>query len=80
MSSAGNATDFGDLNTTEKIANRGTSNSIRGLFCGGYDGATFVNSISAITIATTGNAVDFGDIIGKLRYPSAVSDSHGGLE
>jgi len=80
MSSAGNATDFGDLNTTEKIANRGTSNSIRGIFCGGYDGATFVNSISAITIATTGNAFDFGDIIGKLRYPSAVSDSHGGLE
>ena len=79
MSSAGDATDFGDLNTTEKVASRGTSNSIRGLFCGGYDGATFVNSISAITIATTGNAVDFGDIIGKLRYASAVSDSHGGL-
>ena len=80
MSSAGDATDFGDLNTTEKIANRGTSNSIRGLFCGGYDGGTFVNSISAINIATTGDAVDFGDITGKLRYPSAVSDSHGGLE
>ena len=80
MSSAGDATDFGDLNTTEKVASRGTSNSIRGIFCGGYDGGTFVNSISAITIATTGNAVDFGDIIGKLRYASAVSDSHGGLE
>ena len=80
MSSAGDATDFGDLNTTEKIGYRGTSNSIRGLFCGGYDGATFVNSISAINIATTGNAVDFGDISGTLRFASAVSDSHGGLE
>ena len=80
MSSAGDATDFGDLNTTEKVGSKGNSNSIRGIFCGGYDGGTFVNSISAITIATTGNAVDFGDIIGKLRYASAVSDSHGGLE
>ena len=80
MASTGDATDFGDLNTTEKVGNRGTSNSIRGLFCGGYDGATFVNSISAINIATTGNAVDFGDISGTLRFASAVSDSHGGLE
>jgi len=80
MSSTGDATDFGDLNTTEKVGSKGNSNSIRGIFSGGYDGGTFVNSISAITIATTGNAVDFGDIIGKLRYASAVSDSHGGLE
>ena len=80
MASTGDATDFGDLNTTEKVGNRGTSNSFRGLFCGGYDGATFVNSISAINIATTGNAVDFGDISGTLRFASAVSDSHGGLE
>ena len=80
MSSAGDATDFGDLNTTEKVGSKGNSNLIRGIFSGGYDGGTFVNSISAITIATTGNAGDFGDISGTLRFASAVSDSHGGLE
>ena len=80
MASTGDATDFGDLNTTEKVGSKGNSNSIRGIFSGGYDGGTFVNSISAINIATTGNAVDFGDISGTLRFASAVSDSHGGLE
>jgi len=80
MASTGDATDFGDLNTTEKVGSKGNSNSIRGIFSGGYDGATFVNSISAITIATTGDAVDFGDISGTLRFASGTSDSHGGLE
>jgi len=79
MASTGDATDFGDLNTTEKVGSKGNSNSIRGIFSGGYDGGTFVNSISAINIATTGDAVDFGDISGTLRFASGTSDSHGGL-
>ena len=80
MASTGDATDFGDLNTTAKVGSKGNSNSIRGIFSGGYDGGTFVNSISAINIATTGDAVDFGDISGTLRFASGTSDSHGGLE
>ena len=41
------------------------ASSTRGLFCGGYDGSdpyVSVNLVDYITIATTGNAADFGDL------------------
>ena len=38
------------------------SNSTRGIFAGGYNPSAYVNTIDFITIATTGNASDFGDI------------------
>ena len=34
----------------------------RGLIAGGYNGSAQVNTINYITIATTGNSVDFGDL------------------
>ena len=34
----------------------------RGVFMGGYNGGTRYNNIDYITIATTGNAIDFGDL------------------
>ena len=37
----------------------GASNSIRGIFCSGGFGTT----IEYITIATLGNALDFGDLL-----------------
>ena len=38
-----------------------TSSGIRGLFAGGYDGSN-KNEIDYVTIATLGNATDFGDL------------------
>ena len=45
----------------------------RGLFAGGYTTATD-NKIDYVTIATTGNAADFGDLTQARRYLGACSD------
>ena len=64
IASTGNATDFGDLTGTNYDL-AGCSNGVRGLFAGGrHDDASAdgSNVIQYITIATTGNATDFGDL------------------
>ena len=54
----------------------GTSNNIRAVFGGGET----TNVIDYVTIATTGNATDFGDLLTDLNQGAAVSGSHGGLQ
>jgi len=64
VSSTGNATDFGDL-TVARHWVQPASNSTRGLFATGNSGGSpigHVNTIDYITIASTGNAIDFGDL------------------
>ena len=79
IATTGDAQDFGDLTTTRSTTPGATSNSIRGIFAGGYVPGN-VNSIDFVTIATTGNASDFGDLTYDLmRGIGALSDSHGGL-
>jgi hypothetical protein len=47
---------------------------------GGYTPSGNLNSIEFVTIASTGNAQDFGDISNHdMRGIGACSDSHGGL-
>ena len=69
IASTGNATDFGDLTNGGDSAgcNGGCSNSTRGLFAYARIGQTTVNNIDYITIASIGNATDFGDasIVGE---------------
>ena len=72
----GNDSVFGDL-TQGRRTQHGTSNALRGIFCGGY--TPDYNIIDAVTIATTGDAVDFGDLTTATREPDACSDSHGGV-
>ena len=82
IASAGDATDFGDLiGNTSSFANSCTSNSIRGISAGGdtQPGNYYTNNIQYITIATTGDASDFGDMLRAGAYFSTTSDSHGGL-
>ena len=73
ISSTGNATDFGDL--TKRQSYFGTcSSKTRGITVGGDNdnspsGAT--NEIDFITISSTGNAQDFGDL------PLAIKGHHG---
>ena len=81
IATLGNATDFGDL-FVNRSSGTGTSNKIRGIFVGGLispSPVTSSNTIDYITIASTGNASDFGDAIKTDRSKAAVSDSHGGL-
>ena len=75
IATTGNALDFGNL--TE--ARRGTtahSNSTRGIFTAGRadpSGANPVDNIDFITIASTGNATDFGNLTDARRYPGSTS-------
>lgn len=83
IASTGNATDFGDLNQAAR-GFAGCSNSTTGVFGGGkfYNGSSdsFVFDLQSITIASTGNASDFGDLIGTgTEAITALSNSHGGL-
>ena len=64
ISSAGNATDFGDLapsSFTNTAAAGTVSSSIRGLYAGGDNNSGVTNTIQYITFSTSGNAADFGD-------------------
>ena len=66
ISSTGNTQDFGDL-TVGRATLHGASNSTRGIFSSGYSlsgspvTVTNFNIIEYITIASTGDSVDFGD-------------------
>jgi hypothetical protein len=69
---------FGELyQPTESTAS--TSTATRIVTGGGSDGSNRVNSIAYVTIASTGNALDFGDLIYSRSALGALSDSHGGL-
>ena len=54
-------------------ANGGTGNSTRGIFAGGYT-PIHRNTIDYVTIASTGNATDFGDSTWSGAYKAGVSD------
>jgi hypothetical protein len=73
---SGTASDFGDLTrTSSRIA--ACSDATYGVFMGGqyYTSAwNYVNTIDYITIATTGNASDFGDLTVGRSGGAAVSD------
>ena len=77
IQSQGNSIRFGDLTVNRYTMGAG-ANSTRGLFTGGYqDGLspdTDVNAIEFITIATEGNATDFGDRIQVGRAPACASN------
>ena len=74
FSTLGNAADFGDLTRTIRRPGGG-SNAIRGIIAGGnqYDGSNIngVNIIDFITIATLGDAVDFGDLTSSSNTDTA---------
>ena len=64
ISTTGNASDFGDMNYNA-FDTVGASNQTRGLFLGGSPNSSEnggVDSVDYVTIASTGNAIDFGDL------------------
>ena len=72
-----NAYSFGDLIEYGRYQGGACASQTRGIFFGGYRGVTVGgestedvtwNSIEYVTIATTGNGTDFGDLISRLRY------------
>ena len=78
LNSQGSALFFGDL-AAGRYEMKGACSQTRGLFAGGYGNPASLNTIEFITIASTGNAQDFGDLTRVARNFGATSDSHGGL-
>jgi len=80
ISTTGNATDFGDT-TNEVCAGGGSSNGTndRGVFAGGQlNGPITVNVMDYITISSTGNAIDFGDLTVARRWVVGTSNATDG--
>jgi len=82
IATEGNAIDFGDLSqggNNGKIDYLGAcASEIRGVFGGGQT-PTKINTIQFVTIATTGDTTDFGDLTVSRRFLQGLSDAHGGL-
>ena len=86
LSSGGNAQYFGDLMHTSLPSGAGVT-AVRAVFAIGLTNTPStadVNTLEYISIASTGNSQDFGDLRGGnnrtfTRVISPVSDSHGGL-
>ena len=77
IASKGNAIEFGTL-SQGRVSGGGSGNSVRGLFSGGYapgPGANGQNTIDYITIASGGNAIDFGDRTVVGGYVTSTSTS-----
>lgn len=84
IATTGNATDFGALITFgtggPDYAAGGVASSTRGIFAGGRSANPFdLNIIQYITIATTGNATDFGDLLAATYGLTGCSNSTRGL-
>ena len=72
VSSSGGASDFGSL-TRATIKGAGFSDGIRGVFAGGYDGASpygMFPHIQFVNIASTGDSSDFGSLSGEYKRAS----------
>tara|TARA_B100000963_G_scaffold183020_1_gene159108 strand:+ start:906 stop:1967 length:1062 start_codon:yes stop_codon:yes gene_type:complete len=81
IASTGNAVDFGDK-TSAIMTSAPINSSTRGIFAGGAGNAPGYdekNEIDFITIATTGNAIDFGDMSQNTAAPAGSSNSIRGL-
>ena len=83
IASEGNGTNFGELTVARRNSPEVNDSSTRAVFCGGIadDGTApaATSYMDYITIASAGNAIDFGDVTGKIKGQGAISDSHGGL-
>ena len=82
IASTGNATDFGNA-TVARASGASCSSSTRAIFGGGYvpspSPGTEVNTIDYVTIASTGDATDFGDLTVVGSYLGATSNGTRGI-
>ena len=77
IASLGNGSDFGDILQARRSLSSCASPT-RGLLAGGYaqpDTATYTNAIEFITIASAGNAQDFGDLTRRAWGMASCSSS-----
>jgi hypothetical protein len=82
IATLGNAQDFGDLSITRSFI-AACSSSTRGVFAGGFSQPSPANLswniIEFVTIASTGNASDFGDLTQTRHGPNGCSSNTRGV-
>ena len=82
IATLGNAADFGDTFPAISQASGAASSSVRSVRGGGSAPPSpypNTNIIDYVTIASTGNAADFGDLTVARRDMACFSDANGGL-
>ena len=82
LASLGDAIDFGDSQASAELTSRGAASSqTRVVWASGAKAASpySQNDIEYVQIATTGNMMDFGDLLDSVESSWAVSNGHGGL-
>ena len=83
LASSGNAQDFGDLTVARGSQFGGSvgscSSSTRGIWAGGFNGSSKQNVIDYVTIASTGNATDFGNLTQARTLPSGLASPTRGV-
>ena len=77
ISVTGDAADFGDLSVARSLMGNQASSFTRGIWAGGakFESPEQVNTIEYITIMTTGNVTDFGDLSATVYGSSCFSNS-----
>jgi len=81
MASIGNATDFGDLGQTV-IGLSGYGNNTKAFYGGGSTNGSwsaYSNRIDTVTIATTGNSSDYGDLNTAVNRATGFSSTTRGI-
>ena len=82
IASTGNAADFGDLvGAQAEPGCAAASNKTRINYFGGTDSPSenAINVMQYITVATTGNTTDFGDLGAVIKGNGALGNNHGGV-
>ena len=83
MATQGNEVDFGDLTLARWEIHGGMASATRAVFqsgdAPGIPSVSADNRLDFVQIATTGNAVDFGDTNDHRRGMMSASNGHGGL-
>ena len=83
IATLGNAQDFGDMTATRTNQRGGGASPTRAIFVGGYGSTSSpygTNIIDYVEIMTTGNALDFGDLVDTYNEAATtISNGHGGL-
>jgi len=77
--SGGITTKWSNLSTTQLSAGQSLSSNTRQLIGGGWTSPINNNTINYITIATSGNSLNFGDLVVGRRGSSSVSNDTRGI-
>ena len=81
IASTSNATDFGNLVEASSLGadGAGGSSQTRGIIAGGGAGPSYYNKIQYITIASTSNTTDFGDLTSNRQSFGAAGNGTRGI-